>query len=112
MTFETGTATDPVDLLTKLESFLLSVSPTPWIIDRSVSAASPTDFAFNDGDSLFVQIVTNGDTDKLIVHQSTGFDGSGVPDEPGQAVASLTDGHEVNRMTGPYDKYCFYGNFR
>ena len=76
MAFETGTATGPEDLLNKLETFILSVSPT-FTIYRSASATSPADLAVSDGDGMFCQITPHGDTDALYIAGSTGFDGSG-----------------------------------
>ena len=111
MTFETGTANDPQDLLSKLESFLTSVSPTAFSIDRSVASSSPVDFAFNDGDGGFWQcVIESVDPDAFRVHQSIGFDGSGVPNEPGQGTNLIGYGHQVNLIPGPYSAYFFYMN--
>jgi len=113
MSFETGTASGPEDLMDKLEAFILSVSPT-FTIDRAMSAASPFDLSVSDGDGLFCQISSFGDTDALYMAGSTGFDGSGWGFEPGsntQAGGAKTSGHEVSEMTGPYEAYFFYMNF-
>ena len=111
MAFETGTATGPEDLLTKLETFIQSVSPQGFTIERPMTDRSPYDFAISDGANLHVQLHGNGTTDRIYVHQSTGFDDSGVPNEPGQSQTSIINGHEINRMTGPYTAYFFYANF-
>ena len=103
MAYETGTATGPQDLLGKLAAFLVSESPSPWVIDRAVTAVSPGELSINDGDGLFVQIALNGSSSGFYVHQSTSFDGSGAGSEPGSSIAGLTNGHLVNLITGPYD---------
>jgi hypothetical protein len=110
VTFETGSATDIPDLLTKLESFMTSVSPTAFSVDNAVAASSPIEFAFNDGDLGFWQIITQGATDEFIIHGSTSYSGAGVPNEPGQAILLADDGHRVNNIAGPYDTYYFYMN--
>lgn len=110
MAFETGTATDYRDLLEKLETFLTSESPTPWVIEQSMSVESPFHLAVSDGDECHVQFHERSSSEFYIIG-SESWDGSTPGENPGTLHTTLTNSCKVNRAAGPYENYWFYSNF-
>lgn len=110
--YQTGTASDIQDLMSKLESFLTNESPG-FVIDRSVTAQSPFSLAVNDGGNGFWQFeVHTSLADHLTINQSTSFDGSASGGNPGSCFTSSGAACLVDfTSTGPYENYFFYGNF-
>lgn len=112
MAYETGTATDIEDLVSKLFTFATGLSTTPWTQDELDTA---NDTATLHRGSCYVSFRWAAANTNLGVYQSLGFAGSGSDphqhtDDSGEGDAGVpSTGRRVNfTSVGPYTAYHFF----
>jgi len=107
MAYETGTATGPSDLATKLSTFLTT---NGWTEDDTASSSPTLEVLLNDGGSFYVSLICTASSLRII--PNTGYSGVAASDEqPGSAFDNngwTADRGLVQNFAGPYTAYHFF----